>query len=318
MSPSAGSDDLPLTIGIGTRNRARSIGKVLDSLLESEGPRVRVLVIDDASDDATPDVLDRRARARPEVLTVIRHPVRGGFGGSLATLLEQAEGTWLLLTSDDDILLKDNLPGLLAELVLQRPGVLVPGFIDGDRGDIRSKPTGTRIHPGKVWGTLGHAPGIVFDLEDARRHVPDLRTLLESEDPFATVYPQVVIGVNIACSGRPITHWSAPIAATGEDNPSGIRDPRDEVYWSMSSRMRQFFAFQAYLERCIEAATGQERERFREGEEWNRGKLLDFFAAWLTVEHPEHAVAVRQASSPVVARRDRLATALRLLLSGRL
>lgn len=318
MSSGAGSDDLSLTIGIGTRNRARSIEKVLDSLLEPAEPRVRVLVVDDASDDDTPDILDRRARTHPEALTFIRHPIRGGFGGSLATLLEQAEGTWLLLTSDDDIVLKDNLPGLLSELELQRPGVLVPGFIDGDRGDIRSKPTGTRIHPGKVWGTLGHAPGIVFHLEDARRHAPDLRALLASEDPFATVYPQVVIGVNIACSGRPITHWSAPIAATGEDNPSGIRDPRDESYWSMSSRMRQFFAYQAYLERRSRAAAGKERDRFREVEEWNRRKLLDFFAAWLTVEHPEYAVAVREASHPRLARRARPTAALRLLLSGRL
>jgi len=317
---SGGSAARPLlTIGIGTRNRSESLERVLDRLesIPLTQP-IEFLIVDDASDDETSSVLERRSADPSSRLRVIRHRTRGGFGGSLATLILNAQGKWLLLTSDDDDVLVGSLPDLLRQLERLRPGLLIPGFVDGERGDIRAKPTGTPVGPGKIWGSIGHAPGIVFDVIEARQHVGGLTDLLASNDSFATVYPQVIIGINISSEGTLIAHWAVPTAATGDDNPSGIRDPQGEQYWSMASRMRQFFAYQAYLQRRVEESSGEKQDRFRQALEWNRIKLLDFFNAWLTVEHPAEATAVQEARHPRLARRYRLAAAARLIVSGRI
>lgn len=306
-----------LTVGFGTHERPASLEATLERLLTVGDPVIdEIVVVDDASADATHDVLNRAVNRASGAIRVVRHTARVGFGGALATLIEQTRTPWLLLTSDDDVLLP-GLTGLMEELRLRRPAILVPGFIDGDRGDIRSKPTGTVVRPVKVWGTLGHAPGIVFDVAVARPHVEPLRALISAGDPFATVYPQVVLGVNIACAGGAIVHWSEPIAATGDDNPSGIRDPNGEPYWAMGARMRQFFAYQTYLERRIAETTEAEQECFRKVLEWNRIKLLDFFAAWLTVDHPGEAASVNAARVRTIHRWHRIPAALRVLQSGR-
>lgn len=303
-----------LTIGIPTHNRSASIDRLLASLGGlPDDASVELLVVDDASTDATESVLDGwsgRLRGR---LRVVRHSSRGGFGGSLATMIESARGRWILLASDDDVVLTQSLPDLLLQLHRVEPGILIPSFLDGTRGLIRAKATGTVVHPGKVWGSVGHAPGIVFDVERSRPHVGELRSLLESDDDFARVYPQVVIAINLVAAGHPLVHWSIATAATGEDNVSGIRDSKGEAYWSMSSRMRQYFAYQAYLRARIEQSSGPDATAFVAALEWNRVKLLDFFAAWLTIEHPAEAEAVARAMRSPRARRRRFGVIARSL-----
>lgn len=306
-----------MTIGIGTRNRCASLEVVLDALITANlRSDIEILVVDDASNDTTPDVLTTAANRAGRSLRLIRHDEQRGFAGSLSTLVNHSRGRWLLLTSDDDVLRLDVLPTLLQVLERERPGVLVPAFLDGDRGIMRSKKTGFRIHPGKTWGTLGHVPGVVFDVVEARRHTGLLNSLLEDKNSFAMVYPQVVLGLEMTCSGIDIVHWSEYTASTGDDNPSGIRDANNEPYWAMSSRMRQFFGFQKYLDQRIQETDGTARTRFEEVRQWNRDKLLDFFAAWLTSEYPDHAEAVQKARVPPVRRRDRLLAALRILRTG--
>lgn len=308
-----------LTIGLGTWNRSNSLSWVLEHVTElSTVASLEILVVDDASIDETPAVLERFFRSHPQLFRYVVHREQQGFGGSLATLIEEARGRWLFLTSDDDVVLPGAVAGLSVELERQQSQILVPGFIDGERGDIRSKPTGTIVHPGKIWGTLGHAPGIVLKTAAARDAVSQLREMLRTRNDFAIVYPQALIGLEIAASGGRITHWGQASVATGDDEPSGIRDRRGEAYWSMPSRMRQFFGYQSYLEQRITETSGPRREVFEEVLDWNRRKLLDFFSAWLTVEHPEEATAVRMARRRVLGLRKRFPTALRLLLSGRI
>ncbi len=73
---------------IPTRNEAETIGVLLwktRNVLGEFGRDYRLVVLDDASDDATPEVLSRYRRALP--LTVLREDRRIGYGRSVEKLL---------------------------------------------------------------------------------------------------------------------------------------------------------------------------------------------------------------------------------------
>lgn len=307
-----------VTIGFGTYNRASTAASTAALLLGAhERSGLQILVVDDASTDETPQLFDELKACHGSLLTVIRHQRRQGFAGALATLLRRSESRWLVLGSDDDEILSHSLYRLEELLVEYEPDVLIPSFDDGPSGLIRRKPTGTRVVPEKVWGTLGHAPGIVFNVPAARQHVTALESLLECGNNFAAVYPQVIIGVGIAASGGKIVHWEEPLARTGANLRSGIRDSANDTYWSMPSRMRQFFDFQDHLVAQSELTVSPMHEVFRSIYDWNRLKLLDFFIAWLTVDRLEHSLAVSEARFTMVPWRQRLFSAFRLLVLGR-
>jgi glycosyltransferase involved in cell wall biosynthesis len=75
---------------IPTHNEAATIGVLLwktRNVIGEFGRDYRIIVHDDASDDETPEVLQRYRRALP--LTVLRSETRVGYGRSVETLLRQ-------------------------------------------------------------------------------------------------------------------------------------------------------------------------------------------------------------------------------------
>jgi glycosyltransferase involved in cell wall biosynthesis len=84
-------------------NYARFLGRCVGSILGQEGAEVRVLVIDDASSDDTPDVGRRLAAADPRV-EFRRHDVnRGHIATYNEGLLGWAQADYSLLISADDV-----------------------------------------------------------------------------------------------------------------------------------------------------------------------------------------------------------------------
>lgn len=69
-------------------------------LEEGEIDAYEVLIVDDASTDATPQILDRMAAENPHV-RVIHHDVNRKLGGSLKTGFAAALGAWVLYTDSD-------------------------------------------------------------------------------------------------------------------------------------------------------------------------------------------------------------------------
>jgi len=70
--------------------------RVLDSL-KADG---EVIVVNDASPDHTPEILDELQRRYPR-LRVVTHPVNRGYGGALRSGFEAAAGQWVFYTDGD-------------------------------------------------------------------------------------------------------------------------------------------------------------------------------------------------------------------------
>ena len=89
-----------VSVVIPTRNRARYIRGAVDTALRQEDVEVEVIVVDDASDDETPEIL--RDVGDPRVTVLIRD-TRGGVAAARNAGLEAARHEWVAFLDDDDL-----------------------------------------------------------------------------------------------------------------------------------------------------------------------------------------------------------------------
>lgn len=105
-----------IVIIIPAYNRARSLGRAIDSVLEQERTDVACLVVDDGSTDATPELLARYA-ADPRV-TVFRSPTNLGVTGAKNAGLDRlpADCEYFGILDSDDALVTGAITRLVRVL----------------------------------------------------------------------------------------------------------------------------------------------------------------------------------------------------------
>jgi glycosyltransferase involved in cell wall biosynthesis len=134
----------------------RYLEESVGSVLDQEGVDVRVLVIDDASGDDSPDVAREIASRDPRVEVSVHAANRGHIGTYNEGLLDWASGDYTVLLSADDRL----APGALkraTELLDAHPNVgfaygNVLWFHEGDRlPRARNRSRGWSVWNGEAW-----------------------------------------------------------------------------------------------------------------------------------------------------------------------
>jgi glycosyltransferase involved in cell wall biosynthesis len=108
-----------IAVCIPTYNQAQFLGQAVESALRQHGALGHIWVGDDASTDATPDVM-RQFAAEPRVL-YHRHQRNLGIAGNNNWLLDQPESEFIVRLDSDDLLAPDYVMALAAEL-LRHPG----------------------------------------------------------------------------------------------------------------------------------------------------------------------------------------------------
>ena len=112
-----------ISIAIATYNRGHLLGRTLESLLAQTFDDFELILSDDASADATPDVCARFAAADPRV-RYVRNDTRLGLGGNCSRVLAMTAGEFVVLAGDDDVYHARFLERLLAVMV-RYPSVAV-------------------------------------------------------------------------------------------------------------------------------------------------------------------------------------------------
>ena len=139
-----------VTAVVCTWNRAHLVGRALASIRAQTVTDVEILVVDDGSTDATPDVLARLLAPR---LRVLRHAQNAGISRARNTALAHARGEWVAFLDDDNEWTPRYLERQLA-LARTHPGTDVV-YCRARRLDAR---TGQEtVLPAAVWS------GRVFD-----------------------------------------------------------------------------------------------------------------------------------------------------------
>jgi len=113
MSPT--NPNIALSICIPTYNFGAYIGETLESIAKQLRPEVEVVVIDGASTDNTPAVVDS-LRARIPNLVYVRRSEKGGIDRDMALAVETARGAYCWLFSADDLMEPGAIDFILKEV----------------------------------------------------------------------------------------------------------------------------------------------------------------------------------------------------------
>ena len=104
--------DITLSFCITTRNRAVFIGTTLENLISQATEEVEIVVLDAASTDGTPEMVEEFTRRFPR-LRYVRQDTNQGVDRDYDRTVELAHGKYCWMMSDDDVL----TPGAVAEVL---------------------------------------------------------------------------------------------------------------------------------------------------------------------------------------------------------
>src|SRR5438105_3695305 len=91
-----------VSVVVPTFNRAYCLSQAVDSALSQTHRDVEVIVVDDASRDATPELMRERYGNEPRV-RYYRLPSNGGVARARNTALEKATGDFIAFLDSDDV-----------------------------------------------------------------------------------------------------------------------------------------------------------------------------------------------------------------------
>lgn len=100
------SEKPEISIIVTTYNRANTIERCLDSILNQEFPNYEILLIDDGSTDNTQEIIRKYEDSR---LVKIKHPINRGVTAAKNTGLNNIHGEWFTFVDSDDEILPDSL-----------------------------------------------------------------------------------------------------------------------------------------------------------------------------------------------------------------
>lgn len=171
---------LPLvSILIPTYNRAKYLGKAIDSALAQTYRNVEIIIHDDASTDGTPQLLQKYSDSR---LRVIRTEDNHGMLGGWNYIVKQAKGEYVKFLASDDSL----EPTCVEELVKAATSHPSAAIITCQRQFINEQ--------GRVVKKMGfaHKSTVVNGLEHAKWILTTLRENKIGE-PTAVMYPRALV-----------------------------------------------------------------------------------------------------------------------------
>jgi hypothetical protein len=114
-----------ISVLIPARDEQRNIRTAVESALASDHPNFEVIVLDDASGDATASIVEGLARDDPRLSLIRGLPLPGGLCGkpyACAQLADAADGDVLIFVDADVRLSPDAIRRLALELELDRGG----------------------------------------------------------------------------------------------------------------------------------------------------------------------------------------------------
>lgn len=110
------TDTLPLvTLGVPVRNGAAMLRAALDSIVAQDYPNIEIIVSDNASDDATPEILAEYAARHPN-MRVVRQEKALTAIDNFIFVLKEAKGEFFAWCAHDDTRSPDFISGLVRGL----------------------------------------------------------------------------------------------------------------------------------------------------------------------------------------------------------
>lgn len=122
--------ELPqVTLGLPVRNGAALLDKAITAALAQDYPHITLLISDNCSTDATPDICARHAAADPRI-RYHRQTRDLGAIGNFEWLARQADGEYFMWVAHDDTRAPDCVSQLVAGLSAQPAAIIAYGDVE--------------------------------------------------------------------------------------------------------------------------------------------------------------------------------------------
>ncbi len=112
---------------VATYNAEPFVRQAIQSALDQRGATIEIVVLDDASTDATPEIVQAMARDDPRIV-LIRRATNGGPSAARNEAMARARGHWLAILDGDDLVLPDRSRRLLDLAALSSADVVADNF----------------------------------------------------------------------------------------------------------------------------------------------------------------------------------------------
>ena len=253
-----GEDNILLTIGIPTYNRGnralQNVWNCLDSAYDAE---IEVLVSDNASTVQTEGYEEIR-NIEDARLTYTRLPENRQFLGNIENLFAKAKGKYLLLISDEDYVIMDNLSYYLALIRNSEDVGMIRSSVTGHENTMRF-PTiqytkGTEAFVG-VFLNDNYMSGAIY------RNDAYVSSILESihtkykENEAFIYYPHMFLDAIVSARYHVIKD-STYLIFTGEaEEKTGDKEAEIKAYAKLDSRLKQHQGWRELLDNLNELPT---------------------------------------------------------------
>jgi glycosyltransferase involved in cell wall biosynthesis len=119
-----------ITVGMPVRNEARFLASALEAMTAQRGVRYEIVVSDNASTDATPEICRDFVARFPKLVRYHRFDENVGASANFAWLLEQASGEFFMWASGHDLWDDDYLLGCSRLLEATPTAMIAFGNVD--------------------------------------------------------------------------------------------------------------------------------------------------------------------------------------------
>lgn len=213
-----------ITLGIPTYNRRSAIVGNLSHLISNQITDLcDILIIDNNSSDGSFDELVSLG-AEFERISVLRNEKNIGGCANIIRLFEKCKTDYLIICSDEDYIIQDNLRLLVDILDGDKVGFISPQLYMPRRGLYRGKKVKKRIKPHEFQLAAGAMSGLVFRIDMCQKLINDNRQELLDKRQW---WPHVLLLAYLLMDDIICLWWDKPLVKVIHKMPGGFATKGD-------------------------------------------------------------------------------------------
>ncbi len=227
---------------IPTYNRAELVKRCVMSILEIDSAEIEVVVIDNASPDATEQIINSIGDDR---ISYYKNQTNLGAVMNIIETIRKARGEWVFFLSDEDTIEKNSIEEIITRLSTSDHSetAVILGNVRNYDGSYYYRYGDAKYSKGdeavcKVGFTHHYMSGVMIN----KRHINARR--LEAYTPSDGMYPHINLLTRACVNGSAITiDKDLCTVSSYEGRKSFVEKPNNEFYFHPNNRFEQFKVF---------------------------------------------------------------------------
>lgn len=277
-----------LTIGIPTYNRIEAIKYNIKRLIEEGLPNnIEILILDNNSEDNTYNYLKEKYSNLNNFI-VVKNSNNIGYGRNFLKLFEKIDSKYILVTSDEDIVIVKKLDEYLDFLDKFDPDLAVPKVIL-DRGNglklYRGENSIKKIEPMNIVKSTRYISGLTYKISGNEEKIRYLNSKI-GKYQFLQIYPQTVLAILLGNMGR-LFYYNQEITKKEFHLKNNICSDEGTPFNFVNSRWEQIKSFYDFINELSSLEENKEiLKYYHDIKESYLSKALSYIKAGIIQERP--------------------------------